>query len=116
MEGRFFPTYHIPPTTYLVLSPVASSTIDLLAMTDLHHNYHKLLAIDLVDQAIVPHADSEVRLVSMKFLGASGDGVCGQAVNMGSQALLHRSVQTVEIAPGSRSELDGIRHRCALEP
>ena len=113
MWGGVFPptSYHLP-----CAFPVASSTIDLLAMTDLHHDYDKLLAIDLVDQAVISHPDTVVRFVSMKFLGASGDGVCGQAVNMDSQTLLHGSIQTVEIAPGSRSELDGIRHRCALEP
>src|SRR5208337_1236637 len=99
MWEEVFP--HLPSTTYHVLAPVASSTIDLLAMADLHHDYHKFLAVDLVDQAIISHADSVVRFVSLKFLGASGDGVCSQAVNMGSQALLHRSVQTLEIAPGS---------------
>jgi hypothetical protein len=35
---------------------------------------------------------------------------------VGPQALLRRSVQTIETAPGSRSELDGKRHRGVLEP
>lgn len=73
----------------------SSLTIDLLAMTDLHHDDRTLLAINLVDHAVIAHADSVVRFVSMKFLGASGNGVCGQAVNVGPQRASARTMSRV---------------------
>jgi len=86
-------------------------------MADCHHDDYELLALDLVDHAIIAHADSIIRLLRMELLGTGWKGILPQAINVPSQSLLDRSIKDEEIALGMQGKPDGIGHVWdALEP